>query len=93
MHSWAAVSACHQRLWVLQPSPALTQLLPSKLSGFVVLILSAMRSQSVLSLAGARVTVLDQCRWEQYYIRNSITRALIYNYVRTLPVLLHLLGH
>ncbi|KAK9905068.1 hypothetical protein WJX75_009176 [Coccomyxa subellipsoidea] len=28
-----------------------------------------------------RVTVLDQCRWEQYYVRNSITRALIYNYV------------
>ncbi|EIE19189.1 plasma-membrane proton-e [Coccomyxa subellipsoidea C-169] len=30
---------------------------------------------------GARVTVLDQCRWEQYYVRNSITRSLIYNYV------------
>ena len=29
-------------------------------------------------------TVLDQCRWEQYYVRNSMTRSLIYNYVRPL---------
>jgi hypothetical protein len=26
--------------------------------------------------------VLTQCRWEQYYVRNSMTRSLIYNYVR-----------
>ncbi|CAL8464533.1 g4068 [Coccomyxa elongata] len=29
----------------------------------------------------ASVNVLDQCRGEQYYVRNSMTRSLIYNYV------------
>ena len=33
------------------------------------------------ALTDTRVTIFDQCIAEQYYVRNSIARSLIYNHV------------